>query len=407
MSDKPGSMLGGILLIGGSCIGAGMLGLPILTGLAGFFPSCLMFIAAWAFMTLTGLLLVEVNGWFKEQVNLVSMFGHALGSFGRVVSWILYLFLFYALLVAYISGSGSLSSSFFQTFLNWKFPIWVGSLFFVALFGAVVYQGTRPVDLWNRVLMVGKILSYVGMVVLGMRFVQAELLSHTAPSYMLFSLPILVISFGFHNMIPSLTAYMKGDLKRVRRTILGGSLFALVVYLVWEFVVLGIVPINGPSGIVESLRTDQEASQAVGNVLGLSWVSTFAQCLGFFAILTSFLAQSLGLVHFLADGLKVSHEKKENVWLCALALGPPLVISLIYPQLFFKALNFAGGICAVLLFGILPVCMVWIGRYCKQIQSSYQVPGGKPLLLGILFFSLLIMFVQISNMAGAAYIQKP
>ncbi len=384
-----------------------MLGLPILTGLAGFFPSCVMFIAAWAFMTLTGLLLVEVNSWFKEQVNLVSMFGHALGSFGRIISWVLYLFLFYALLVAYISGSGGLASNFFQNFLQWNFPVWVGSLFFVALFGAVVYQGTRPVDLWNRVLMVGKILSYIGLVVLGMRFVQTEMLLETKPSYMLFSLPILVISFGFHNMIPSLTAYMKGDLKRVRHTILGGSLFALVVYLIWEFVVLGIVPLDGPDGIVESLRTDQEASQAVSNVLGLSWVSTFAQCLGFFAILTSFLAQSLGLVHFLADGLKVSHEKKENVWLCALALGPPLIISLIYPQLFFKALNFAGGICAVLLFGILPVCMVWIGRYFKKIQTSYQVPGGKPLLLGILFFSLLIMFVQLSNMAGASYIAKP
>jgi tyrosine-specific transport protein len=407
MSDKPGSLIGGILLIGGSCIGAGMLGLPIITGLSGFFPSLVMFLAAWAFMTLTGLLLVEVNGWFSTQVNLVTMVGHALGGFGRVLSWLLYLFLFYALLVAYISGSGGLSSTFFQAFLNTKIPVWVGSLFFVLLFGFVVYQGTRPVDLWNRVLMVGKIASYVGMVFLGMRFVKMSLLTYTQPSYVLFSLPILVISFGFHNMIPSLTAYMKGDLKRVRLTILGGSLFALLVYLIWQFVVLGIVPVEGTNGIVESLHNDQEASQAVSKILGVSWVSTFAQTLGFFAILTSFLAQSLSLVHFLADGLKVSYQKKENVWLCALALGPPLILSLIYPQLFFKALNFAGGICAVFLFGILPVCMVWIGRYQKKIQTSYQVTGGKPLLLGILLFSLLIMFVQISSMVGASFIPKP
>lgn len=407
MNDKPGSMIGGILLIGGSCIGAGMLGLPIITGLSGFFPSLVMFLAAWAFMTLTGLLLVEVNGWFTTQVNLVTMVGHALGGFGRVLSWFLYLFLFYALLVAYISGSGGLSATFFQAFLNTKIPVWVGSLFFVLLFGFVVYQGTRPVDLWNRVLMVGKIASYVGMVFLGMRFVKMSLLTYTQPSYVLFSLPILVISFGFHNMIPSLTAYMKGDLKRVRLTILGGSFFALLVYLIWQFVVLGIVPVAGSNGIVESLHSDQEASQAVSKILGVSWVSTFAQTLGFFAILTSFLAQSLSLVHFLADGLKVSYEKKENVWLCALALGPPLILSLIYPQLFFKALNFAGGICAVFLFGILPVLMVWIGRYRKKIQTSYQVTGGKPLLLGILVFSLLIMFVQISSMLGASFIPKP
>ncbi|MBI2742397.1 MAG: tyrosine transporter [Chlamydiales bacterium] len=407
MSEKPGSILGGTLLIGGSCIGAGMLGLPILTGLAGFFPSFLMFIAAWAFMTLTGLLLVEVNGWFKTQVNLVSMFGHSLGRIGKALSWVLYLFLFYALLVAYISGSGGLSATFFQKFMSWNFPAWACSLFFVLLFGFVVYQGTRPVDLWNRVLMVGKILSYIGLVVLGMRFVKADLLLHTEPSYALFSLPILIISFGFHNMIPSLTAYMKGDLKRVRLTILGGSLFALVVYLIWELIVLGIVPVDGPSGIAQSYKMDKEASQVVTSILGISWVSTFAQTLGFFAILTSFLAQALGLVHFLADGMNVSHEKKENGWLCALALGPPLLVALIYPNLFYKALNFAGGICAVLLFGILPVCMVWIGRYRKQTLGSYQVPGGKPLLIGIFLFSLLIMFVQISGMAGASYISKP
>jgi tyrosine-specific transport protein len=93
--------------------------------------------------------------------------------------------------------------------------------------------------------------------------------------------------------------------------------------------------------------------------------------------------------------------------MCLLALAPPLVLSLIYPQLFFKALNFAGGICAVILFGILPVAMVWIGRYRKQIISSYEVPGGRPLLCGVLFFSLFVLFFQLSSMLGAPYIPKP
>ncbi|MFI5334579.1 MAG: amino acid permease [Chlamydiales bacterium] len=407
MNSKPGSLIGGILLIGGSCIGAGILGLPILTGLAGFVPSLIMFFSAWVFMTLTGLLLVEANGWFSTRVNFVSMVGQALGRFGKILSWLLYLFLFYSLLVAYISGSGGISHTFFQTFLNWNIPAWAGSLFFVLLFGVVVYQGTRPVDLWNRVLMVGKIASYIGMVLLGMKYIRPDLLAHSQPSLALFSLPILVISFGFHNMIPTLTAYMKNDLKRVRLTILGGSLFALVVYLFWEFVVLGIVPVEGPGGIIDSYRNGQEASQAISKILGISWVSSFAQALAFFAILTAFLAQSLGLVHFLSDGFKIKYKTRENIGITALALIPPLIFSLIYPDLFLTALNFAGGICAVILFGILPVCMVWIGRYRKKTATAYQVRGGKPLLITILLFSLLIMFVQISSMAGASYLAKP
>lgn len=402
MSDKPGSVLGGMLLISGSCIGAGMLGLPIVTGLAGFYPSLIMFFLAWGFMTLTGLLLVEVNGWFKTQVNLLSMVGHSLGRWGRGLCWLLYLFLFYSLLVAYAASSGGLVSSFFQEAL----PSWIGSLFFVVVFGLVAYAGTRPVDLWNRVMMVGMILSYVGLVAFGLYHLKPALLNYTHLSYIVVSLPILVISFGFHNMIPSITAYMKGDIKRVRIAIIGGSLFALIFYLIWDFVVLGIVPINGEYGISESLKLGREASQAIVGLLGASRVSYFAQGLAFFAILTSFLAQALALVHFWADGLKIKRKKKESLSLCALALLPPLIFAIIYPQIFYKALSFGGGICAVILFGVLPVLMVWIGRYYKKTPSSYKVMGGRPMLTLIGLFALFIFFFQLCTVFGVEFFRN-
>ena len=393
-----GSVLGGALLVAGSCIGVGMLALPILTGLAGFFPALLMFLTAWIFTTVSGLYLVEVNGWFSEKVNLLSMATLTFGRFGRTLSWVLYLFLFYALMVAYITGSGDLGSTFLGATFSAHLPIWLCSLFFVIFFGWLIYLGTRPVDLWNRFLMAGKIIAYIGMVALGVKYVMPQMLLRTEASEMFLSLPVLVIAFGYQNMIPTLVSYMNGDLKKTRKTILIGSLFVLVVYVIWEVIVLGIVPLEGPSGIKESLSMDKEASQAVAGILRSSWVGTFAQALAFFAILTSFLAQGLSLVHFLADGFKIRGKNRESGWLCALALLPPLVLSLIYPQLFFKALNFAGGICTMILFGLLPVAMVWMGRYKKQVASKYQVPGGKPLLIGVFLFSLCILFFQLSKM---------
>ncbi len=364
-----------------------------------------MFLCAWAFMTLTGLLMVEVNGWFQSQVNIASMAGHTLGRFGRILSWGLYLFLFYSLLVAYISGSGSLSSTYFETYFSTKIPSWLGSTFFVVIFGSIVYTGTRTVDLWNRVFMFGKIFTYAAMVFLGVRYIKPDLLLHTQPSYALFSLPVLIISFGYHNMIPTLTAYMKGDIRRVRTVILGGSFFALLIYLIWEIVVLGIVPMDGEWGLVNCFQQGRQASEAVAGILGISWVSSFAEGLAFFALLTSFMAQTLALVHFLADGLKT--QKQESLSLCSLTLIPPLLFSFVYPQLFIKALSFAGGVCAVVLFGVLPAVMVWIGRYMKHIEAPYRVSGGKPLLVGIFFFALFILFFQISSMLGASYIPMP
>jgi tyrosine-specific transport protein len=398
-ASPAGSMLGAILLITGSCVGAGMLALPIVTGLAGFFPSLVMFLIAWAFMLLSALLMIEINGWFKEQVNIISMAGHSLGQLGRSLSWVLYLFLFYALSVAYISGSGSLASTMLSKFIS--IPSWLGGLFFVVLFGSIVYMGTRQVDLWNRALMFGKIIAFACLIFLGMSHVDSDLLLRTDSKYAIFSLPVLIISFGFHNMIPSITNYFQGDIKRVKQAVLGGSLLALGIYLIWEVLVLGIVPLEGANGIKESLARDREAAQSMSSVLGTSWVSTFAQALAFFAILTSFLAQSLGLVHFLADGLKKKYAgKREPLSLCMLAMVPPLVMELIYPQLFFKALNFAGGFCANILFGLLPAVIVWRGR-SKADPAAYRVSGGRFLLVAIIVASLGILCIQVRAMTGS------
>jgi tyrosine-specific transport protein len=406
MDRKQGSVIGGMLLIAGSCIGAGMLGLPIITGISGFFPSLAMFFCGWLFMTSTALLLVEVNGWFSRQVNLLTMAEHALGKWGKGLCWITYLFLFYALLVAYISGIGSLCGTFFKFSFHVVFPEWIGSLIFVWIFGWVIYLGTRRVDLFNRGLMVGKISFFLLLVLVGVSYVKPWLLMRTDPVYAPSALPLLVIAFGFHNMIPSLTAYLEGDLKKVRMTIIGGSLIAFAIYLIWEILVLGIVPLEGVHGLVYSLAKDQEASQSIAAIIMSPSLRIFSQGLAFFAILTSFLAQALSLVHFLSDGLKINDKKQENIGLCALALLPPLVLSMIYPHLFFKALNFAGGICATILFGLLPVAMVWIGRYRKGTSTSYQVSGGKPALVIIFGFALFVLFLQLSTMFGARYIPK-
>lgn len=400
-SSASGSLLGGMLLVAGSCIGAGMLALPILTGLSGFFPSLAMLFLAWAGMTFTALLLVEINGWFSGQVNLLSMAHRGLGQAGRSTAWVSYLFLFYALLVAYISASGSVFSAIFETFFHITIPDWAASLFFTAIFGWIIYLGTRPVDLVNRVLMFGLIATYLGMIGFGLFSIHPSYLLHWAPSAVFASLPVLVVSFGFHNLIPSLTAYMKGDLRRVRITIVGGSLMVLATYVVWSLLVLGVIPYEGSNGILENYQQGNEATIALRAALGSSRIGYFAQGFAFFAIITSFLAQGLTLTHFLADGLNKTPSRETTRWMILFVLIPPLVFALIYPKIFLQALGFAGGFCAMILFGILPVLMAWIGRYRKGFHSSYQVAGGKLSLILGFSFSLLIISFELFRVCNA------
>ena len=52
---------GAIFLVSGTCIGAGMLALPIVTVKCGFGWSVVLFIGCWLVMLLSSLLVLEVN----------------------------------------------------------------------------------------------------------------------------------------------------------------------------------------------------------------------------------------------------------------------------------------------------------------------------------------------------------
>ena len=93
-----------------------MLALPVSTSLIGFGPSLLVMFLAWLFMTATGLLLLEVNLWMKkEDSHMVTMASKMLGKVGKVITWIIYLFVCYASLVAYTAAGGALTQSLFDS----------------------------------------------------------------------------------------------------------------------------------------------------------------------------------------------------------------------------------------------------------------------------------------------------
>lgn len=393
--SKRGSVPGAVLLIAGCCIGAGMLGLPVMSAMAGFKPSLVMFFIGWLFMTTTALLFLEVNLWFRGEVSMISMAGRTLGTAGKSVCWLCFLFLFYTLGVAYIAGSGELIADFVQELFGTRPANWVGSFAVSALFGIFVYLGTRSVDLCNRILMFGLAASYILLVAFGAPHVHSEYLNYSDWSVAAAVLPIMIISFGFHNMIPSLTTYLDGDAKRLRLAILCGSALPLGIYLVWEWLMLGLVPVHGEGGFVELVENGEMATELLRRAIGASWVVDIAQYFAFFAILTSFLGNSLSFVDFLADGLRIKKDKVGKCILCLLVIAPPFAMTLAYPTIFLKALTYAGAFGAVILFGILPVMMVWAGRYRRKIDGVRIVPGGKALLLIVTAFALAVMSLQL------------
>lgn len=393
--EKKGTLFGGTLLIAGTAIGGGMLALPVLTAAGGFIPAVFINLACWLFMACTGLLLMEVFLWSKKEVNIISMAGMTLGLFGKIFAWILYLFLFYSLTIAYISGGGNLVRDVFEAFDLQNIPLGIGPLLFVIIFAPFVALGAHVVDRLNVALMGGLILSFFAFVVIGVSHVNVNLLIRSNWPFALLATPVLFTSYGFQGIVPTLTTYMGRDPFKMRKVIWLGSIIPFVIYLLWEWLILGIVP---EQGLQDALHQGQSAVYPLKNILHLPWLYCIGEFFAFFAIVTSFLGVALGLLDFLADGLKVKKDWKGRISLSALIFVPPLLFAMTTPCLFLNALNYAGGLGCALLLGLLPILMAWRGRYVFKRESAYRLPGGRwllSLLLLFIIFELTVMTLDV------------
>lgn len=381
---KFGHLLGGTLLVAGTSIGVGMLALPIATGEAGFLPALLVYLVCWFFMLCTGLLILESSTWMPNDSNLITMSRKLLGQGGQAFCWVVYLFLLFCLMVAHIAGGGN---AVFQIFGN-KLSYWTSTLVYVCLFSPVVYLGTKWVDRLNLALMSGVTLTYLLFISSSIPHIEVSLLKQMDWSKMWWGLPVVFTAFGYQILIPTLMTYMDRDVKKVRLAIIIGTIIPLVIYVIWEFMILGIIPIEGPHGIIAAKVKGQNAVYPLQYYIQKPWLLNIGQFFALLAMTTSYVGISIAFLDFLADGLKVKKKGLRKLGLCALVFLIPTLITLLNPDIFISALTYAGGFGVALLLGFMPIAMVWSGRYFhKYGLKNKQLPGGK------LFLTILMIFV--------------
>ena len=391
-STSQPSVFRGALLVSATAVGVGMLALPIATGPGGFLPSIFIYIACWAFMLCTGLLLLEVCTWMPPNSNLITMATRLLGKPGKVACWLIYLFLFETVMIAHVVGGGSISAEIFSGSID----LTPAMALYVLLFAPVVYLGTRTVDRLNLLLFSGVILSYFLFLIISFSHVNAEKLAYMNWKKIWISIPILFTSFTYQVIIPTLVSYMNRDYTKVRKAILLGSTIPLLVYIIWQVVILGIIPVEGPNGLIAAKEAGQNAVTPLKNFVDSSYVLGIGKAFGFFAMTASYIALALAFLDFLADGLKIQKRGMRKLLLTFAVFAPPFFVSIVHPGIFLKALSYAGGVSCAILFGIYPPLMVWIGRYYKGYKTPQQLGGGKPLLGFLLLLMVVELFIEMA-----------
>ncbi|MFM8454356.1 MAG: aromatic amino acid transport family protein [Gammaproteobacteria bacterium] len=394
--------LGAALLISGTSIGGAMLSIPLETANLSLAHTFLVLIAVWFMAWISASFLLEANLWQRKNADFNSLAAHYLGFSGKIITKLFYLALLYALIGAYLLGllpwwKALFSALFAQdtpSILSKTplFPYLASSL----IVGLVVVQGTARVAKINRWISLLMFSAYVLILIAAWPKLNFRPLFQTPfqsdssgfSEFMaaLNTLPLIVTSFGFSIVIPSLCTYLKFNAKELKRNLFWGSILPLICYMSWQFTVFSLIP---KEQLIE--HKGHGIAFLLQDILSQKWQLFAFHLFELSAILTSFLGVTQGLYHFLQDALpKLKYSKYSKIKILSLAFGPAVLIAIIHQNTFSKVLGFAGLLVAVLL-GIIPSLFSLQGLKSNPL-APVLIPGAKLLrILVILFFTLVIL----------------
>lgn len=376
-------------LIAGNLVGAGILGLPINTGLAGLGPSLLAMVAGAALMFLTAVILGDQAARaHSENFDYPSLYERFLGQIGKWIAIIANLIILYGLLTAYFTGGAKIVAGLIG---------WESQQTLVTLLCALPLVGLSSVKLglierFNTLLVGILVLAFSSLILIGAGHVAPPRLAHADWLFLPATLPIIVTAFHFHNIIPTVTTTLGGDQRRFHQAVLGGMLLAFVMNALWVLVGTGVIPLTGEHSILEAYEQNIPATLPMGMQIQSAVFTLIASFFALTAISTSFLANGLGLQSFVRDLLANSFGLRQRWLVLALTFAPPLLIALIFPDIFLVALDVVGGIGIVVLFGLLPTLIV--------LRDATRPGWLRGLCLLGFVFALGILGLEIMQEAG-------
>lgn len=387
-----------ISLVAGTTIGAGVLALPNVSYDVGFFPSAVALIASWMVMTLSSLLMAEISTNLAkadsrlEGRSYLTLIGEVLGEGGGAAALVVYTLLHYALLVAYDSGAGD---AFSRALGTQETPTIVA---FAATMGIVCgFGGERTVNTVNNFFFALVIAAFISLIVIGLPAVSPSNLVETIHPERLIgtgALPVMVLAFVHHNVIPTVSRQLAYEKKTIQNAIVLGTSIPLGIFLMWNLVVLGIGPIQS----IDSTEafTDRSSFDTVGVLASVGGgenggivATELAELFSTAAVVTSFIGFFVGLSDLFRDYVGPKERPGEDesgkgsslaidLGIAAAITVPPAIIAIQNPTIFIDALDIAGTYGITVLFLVIPAVMsMTLKSRAGEGQYDSFVPLGN------------------------------
>ncbi len=380
-------LIGGIMMVAGTSIGAAMIAMPITASRIGFSLSIFLLILISAVMYYAAILVSRIYAITDSNSTIAKIAGDSIGKISQVICSAAVLVLMYSLLVAYISG---LSEALNELTNIGKTNIIVGIsiVFFVSL-----SLSNKIFDYYNRAAFSLKIVFMLLMTFILYPYVSSE---NIASSNVIISdgfsvlsvLPVFVTSFGFHAGIPFIFKHLGMDHNQYKKAIMYGVLSTLTIYIVWLIVTFGVLHTHelnlsggNLSNFIELLSSSVKSE-------------SLSKSINFFiilAILTSLFGVSTTIFDFVEEFLKDTFKVHNRFLSSFLVFFIPMIVTLVNKNLFVKALGLAG--IALTIIAIFIPAMICIKKDPKMYNP---IALGICIALGIAtVIGELMMFIAV------------
>ena len=330
-----------ICLVFGTCVGAGLVALPMLAVHVGIGPASLIIMMMVYIAWRSSMMTVDLNALHRTPSSIVQLGEIYSGKKAFGITLASFYLLSFSLLTVYFSCV----SDTIKTFCH--FGQTTGILICgCGLFGVLSLK-TRIFSSLNTCF-VGLLMVVIAVAIFQTCADGRQALPESPwqAKDLLAFLPVIFTSFGVQNVCHTIYGYLDGDKRKIRLAFFIGILLPAVVYIAWIVCVLNTIA-SHDAAFYQRLQAHQVS---VGELIAFLCDCSHYKSLGFFlktltllAVITSAVGIAIGLLQAMKELLS---DKSARLLVCIV----PVVINLTISDVFLKILSFGGMVATVFVF---------------------------------------------------------
>lgn len=339
-----------VFMVAGCAMGAGCLAMPMLAAGPNFIFSSIALLLIGIYSYLLGTISLELFIAYKKNTNVSTIVNKNFGIVGVIVAGVINCLFMYALLTVYMAGGADLLSKTVFPLVNIHLSDKAALLIFLIVTLPIFLKGVNLVAISNKIVFSIKLISFLCIIALGMKFVSPRLLefSPATASFLPKAFPIFLTALWFHILIPVIARINNYERKQIHKIMAVGLAIPVVLYILWVGIMLSLIPRDGAGNTFLSLL---EHKESVGTMIAFAThnnpnlpngLKFFLNLFSNVAMLTSFLAVGISANDYIRDALKIKTNAMGVIILNILVFAPPTFFSIFYPNGFVFVLQQAA-----------------------------------------------------------------